>query len=242
MKYIVTGNEMKEYDNNTITHQGISGLKLMENAAKAVFAKVMSLKILDKKVLIVCGIGNNGGDGLALARMLVEEGWEVDVCIVGNIVKSTESFQIQHERLRKLPIDFISKETLIKCDSNNYSVIVDALFGVGLSREIGGEYADIIAKCNALEGYKLAVDIPSGVCADNGRILGCAFRADTTVTFAFGKVGLYLYPGAVFAGETEVADIGITELAFEKNPKITEAAITRRCGSFLTVYNRENEP
>ena len=218
MKYIVTGNEMKEYDNNTMTHQGISGLTLMENAARAMFVKIMSLKILDKKVLIVCGIGNNGGDGLALARMLVEEGREVDVCIVGNIDKGTESFQIQHQRLKKLPVGFISKEKVIKCETNKYSLIVDALFGVGLSREISGEYADIIEKCNALEGYKLAVDIPSGICADNGRILGCAFRADATVTFAFGKAGLYLYPGATFAGETEVADIGITELAFETNP------------------------
>lgn len=218
MKYIVTGDEMKEYDNNTIAHIGIPELALMENAAKALFEKVKSLGIVDKKVLIVCGIGNNGGDGLALARLLLQEGFEVTVYIAGDVIKGTESFREQLKRLEALSPCFINKDELIRSESDTYSVIVDALFGVGLSREITGDYAEIIKKCNALQGYKLAVDIPSGICANTGRVFGCAFQADGTVTFAFKKLGLCLYPGASHAGEVQVGDIGITEQAFEDNP------------------------
>lgn len=218
MKYIVTGDEMKEYDNNTIAHQGIPALELMENAAEALFAKVMSFSIIPRKVLIVCGVGNNGGDGLALARLLLREGLEVAVCIVGRMEKATESFMVQWKRLEKLSPCVISKENLMNCEQGTYDLLVDALFGVGLSREIIGDYAHIIEKCNILQGYKLAVDIPSGICANTGKVLGCAFKADCTVTFAFQKVGICMYPGATYAGDIQVVDIGITEQAFEDNP------------------------
>lgn len=218
MKYIVTGDEMKEYDNNTITHQGITALELMENAAKALFEKVKSRGTLDKKVLIVCGIGNNGGDGLALTRLLLQDGFNVAVYIAGDVRKGTVSFSEQLMRLEALSPCFINKEELISSGTDTYGIIADALFGVGLSREIIGDYAEIVHKCNAMNGYKLAVDIPSGICANTGKVLGCAFRADCTVTFAFKKLGLCLYPGASYAGEIQVADIGITSHAFEDNP------------------------
>ena len=131
MKYIVTGDEMKEYDNNTIEHIGTPALELMENAAKALFSKVMNLDRPHQKVLIVCGIGNNGGDGLALARLLLQEDKDVTVCIVGKLEKATESFAVQWKRLEELSPCFISKEDLINSDKDTYDVIVDALFGVG---------------------------------------------------------------------------------------------------------------
>ncbi len=218
MKYIVTGDEMKEYDNNTITHIGIPAPELMENAAKALLDTIMKLDGKLKKTLIVCGVGNNGGDGLALARLLLAKKQEVHVCVVGDCSKGTESFKMQINRLDTLSVRFITKEELLSIENNIYDIVVDALFGVGLSREIIGDYARIIEKCNALTGYKLAVDIPSGICANTGRVLGCAFHADCTITFAFLKLGLCLYPGASYAGEIQVADIGITEQAFENNP------------------------
>lgn len=218
MKYIVTGDRMKEYDNNTIMRIGIPALELMENAAKALYEKVKGLDGVDKKILIVCGIGNNGGDGLALARLLTCEGYKVDVYIKGDVLKSTQSFREQLKRLEVFSACFINEEELENSNQDNYSIIVDALFGVGLSREITGEYADIIKKCNGLNGFKIAVDIPSGICANTGKVLGCAFKADCTVTFAFKKLGLCLYPGASYAGEIQVSDIGITEQAFKDNP------------------------
>lgn len=217
MKYIVTGDEMKEYDNNTIMNHGKTSLELMENAAKTLFKRVMLMYPV-KRVLIVCGTGNNGGDGLALARLLLKENVEVDVCIVGDTFKGTESFKVQLSRLDDLPVVYISKDTLLKTSLDKYCVIVDAMFGVGLSREINGDYRNIIEKCNELHGYKISVDIPSGICANTGKVLGCAFSADCTVTFAFGKLGLYLYPGTSYAGEIIVTDIGISEQAFEDNP------------------------
>ncbi|MBR4085184.1 MAG: NAD(P)H-hydrate dehydratase [Lachnospiraceae bacterium] len=217
MEYIVTGDEMKEYDNNTTMHHGKTALELMENAANALVAQIMQ-RCPVNRVLIVCGIGNNGGDGLALARLLHDENIIVDICITGDISKSTESFKVQLSRMEGLQVRFITKEELLDSSLDTYSVIVDAIFGVGLSREINGEYIHIIEKCNSFQGYKLSVDIPSGICANTGKVMGCAFRADCTITFAFGKLGLYLFPGAAYAGEIIVTDIGITEQAFEGNP------------------------
>lgn len=221
MKYIVTGDEMKEYDNNTIIHQGIPALELMENAAKNLFDHVCKFQPIEKKVLILCGVGNNGGDGLALARLLLQTDIAIDVCIMGDTNKGTESFKTQLSRLDSYCANFISKEEFLNSTVDKYSILIDALFGVGLSREIKGDYALIIEKCNTLQGYKLAVDIPSGICANTGKVLGCAFQADCTISFAYGKLGLYLYPGASYAGEIKIADIGITDVSFESNsPKI----------------------
>ena len=216
MQYLVTGKEMKEYDNNTIVYEGISGLELMENAAKALFREITALES-HKKVFIFCGVGNNGGDGLALARMLSKYGCEVIVSVLGNPVKATESFNHQKCLLEGFDLTWVDADALNNDLIKGFDIIVDALFGVGLSREILGEYAEAINCLNAAEAYKIAIDIPSGICADTGKVLGCAFRADLTVTFAFGKVGLYQYPGIQYAGKVVVHDIGITEKSFRGN-------------------------
>jgi NAD(P)H-hydrate epimerase len=147
----------------------------MENAAQALVDRIKSLNMVSVKVLIVCGIGNNGGDGLALARLLSQMDMEVEVCIVGDCAKGTESFKVQQKRLDGLPVCFITIENLLHSDDKKYDIVVDAIFGVGLSRDIKGVYADIIEKCNALTAYKLAVDIPSGICANTGKILDVHF-------------------------------------------------------------------
>ncbi len=216
MRFLVTGKEMKEYDNNTIVYGGISGLELMERAALALFEEITALE-RHNRVFILCGVGNNGGDGLALARMVSQSGCDVAVSIKGNMEKATDSFQHQKELLDGCLIKWVDAEEL-KEELKDYDVIVDALFGVGLSREISGTYAEIIQYLNKSDAYKVAVDIPSGICADTGRVLGCAFEADLTVTFAFGKIGLYQYPGAQFAGKVVIRDIGITKEAFREKP------------------------
>lgn len=217
MQFLVTGKEMKEYDNNTIVYGGISGLELMERAANALFEEIAALEN-HHKVFILCGVGNNGGDGLALARLLSKKGCEVTIAIKGNIEKATESFQHQKTLLVDCLVKWVDVEALDAELSERYDVIVDALFGVGLSRNIEGTYAEAIRCLNSYKAYKVAVDIPSGICADTGKILGCAFQADLTVTFAFGKIGLYQYPGANFAGKVVIRDIGIREEAFRENP------------------------
>lgn len=212
MRYLVTAQEMKQYDKNTIEYLGIPGPVLMERAALAAedLLKERFEAVKERtKVLIFAGTGNNGGDGLALARLLAADGYTADVRIVGNPEKATEQWKGQWQTLQHFPV---------KTDSNTqadeYNVIVDALFGVGLSRPVEGIYAEAVEEMNAAEGFKLALDVPSGICSDTGRVLGCAFCADATITFGFCKRGLVMYPGADYAGRVRIANVGIGPESF----------------------------
>lgn len=212
MKYLVTSQEMKQYDKNTIEYLGIPGPVLMERAALAAedFLKERFDAVKERtKVLIFAGIGNNGGDGLALARLLAADGYTVAVRLTGDPGKTTDQWNGQWRSLQHFPV---------KTDSNTpadeYNVIVDALFGVGLSRPVEGIYADAVKEMNAAKGFKLALDVPSGICSDTGRVLGCAFRADATITFGFCKRGLVMYPGADYAGQIRIANVGIGPESF----------------------------
>ena len=212
MKYLVTAQEMKQYDKNTIEYLGIPGPVLMERAALAAedFVKERFDAVKERtKVLIFAGMGNNGGDGLALARLLAADGYPVTVRLVGDPEKATEQWKGEWQILQHFPV---------KTDSNpkaeEYTVIVDALFGVGLSRPVEGIYAEAVEEMNAARGFKLALDVPSGICSDTGSILGCAFHADATITFGFCKRGLVMYPGAEYAGEIRTANVGIGPESF----------------------------
>lgn len=228
MKYIVTADEMREYDNNTITRIGIPAMVLMERAAMAVRDVILEKCEAPERVLIAAGTGNNGADGLALARLLSEAGCEVEICPVGNPRRRTQQYRQQLEILEHYPVKIWEQETAIKrlCkiskeEPRSFGVIVDAVFGVGLSKAVTGELGTAIEAMNLLQGCKVAVDMPSGICADTGKVLGVAFGADQTVTFGFQKLGLSLYPGVDYAGRIFVADIGITERAFfGREPKI----------------------
>ena len=168
------------------------------------------------KVLVVCGSGNNGGDGVAVARLLYLKGYNVTIYFAGNREKATE------ETKRQM---FIAEQYGVEI-SDEYpkdivDVIVDALFGIGLSREVTGKYAEILQKMTEQDGYKVAVDIASGISADTGAVMGTAFAADLTVTFGFIKAGQLLYPGAEYTGELKVADIGIDEQSlYEIKPEL----------------------
>ena len=218
MRFLVTAEEMRRYDTNTIEQIGVPGMVLMERAALAARDAVLEMQrdraqadIGRRKsaTLILAGVGNNGGDGLALARLLVEADERVIVWCVGDEEKASAQWKQQRHILKHYEVQFVNEPP--ECE---YDVLVDALFGVGLSREVTGNYAEAIRKFNELRGCKLALDVPSGICSDTGRVLGCAVKADRTVTFGFGKRGLYLYPGCEYAGEVQVADIGISERSF----------------------------
>ncbi len=222
MKYLVTSEEMKKYDTYTINEIGISGDVLMERAA--MFAVELILdhcknqkkEISGLKVLVVCGQGNNGGDGLAVARLLWDQDCKTDIYFIGNGKK------VSPEVGRQLNI--LQKYGIVPCSvfpNKEYDVIVDALFGIGLNREVSGEYADAIDKINEMNAWKLSLDIPSGIDSNSGRIWGKAVKADVTATFAFAKRGLYLYPGTEYAGEIKIGEIGINKLAFAgKEPEM----------------------
>lgn len=212
MKYLVSASEMKRYDSNTIEKIGIPACVLMERAAlAAVEAAEVHCAGLEgrKSALIMAGTGNNGGDGLAAARLLSEKGYQVEVWCVGNREKASGQWKQQMAILENYPVEFTEKP--VKAE---YTVLLDALFGVGLSREVSGEYKEAVDIFNSLEGWKLAMDLPSGVDSDTGKVWGCAVKADKTVTFGFCKKGLMLYPGYGYAGEVATAEIGISEKSF----------------------------
>ena len=217
MGYLVTASEMREYDRNTIERIGIPGMVLMERAALESFRILQELGKVRKgaSAFIFAGYGNNGGDGLALARLLSESGVCVEVGLVGKPEKATESWKLQRKILGSYPVSVNPFPAGKEPSRNAYDILVDALFGVGLSRNLEGEYALAVDTLNRMEGFKLALDLPSGVCGDDGYILGTAFRADLTVTFGFGKRGLFLYPGCENAGEVRTVDIGIGPGAFD---------------------------
>ena len=214
MRYLVTSAEMKQYDKATIERIGIPGPVLMERAALQTFAvlKERGCVIPYKKALILAGVGNNGGDGLVLARLLCEANLEVYVWVVGDEAKATDDFKLQKKILGSFPVQFVSVPS-----EKAYDIVVDALFGVGLSRPLEGKYKEAIERLNQMTGTKLAMDVPSGVSSDTGEILGASFDADLTVTYGFEKKGLYLYPGTTKTGEVILADVGIGWRAIGEN-------------------------
>ena len=211
MFYIADRSEMQEIDRLTIEDRGIPGILLMERAAVSVLEELNSIfkkKNISgpKRCLIVVEGGNNGGDGLALARQLYQQGDMVDVCYIHGISRVSDSFTYQLDIVKKLGISVTDR-----IGSDKYDIVVDGIFGVGLKRDIGEIWKDTIGIMNSMQGLKLAIDMPSGVDASSGQIRGCAFRADVTVTFGLEKRGLIFYPGCNMAGNVIVRDIGFAD-------------------------------
>ncbi len=199
---------MRRFDSYTTDEVGIPAAVLMERAALAAFGLIQDYMAghshRGRTVLVMAGCGNNGGDGLALARLLAEAGFEIEVWIVGDEARASGLWRQQRKILTHYPADFVTKPQ--RCE---YTIMIDALFGVGLSRELSGGFREAVEIFNRLSGRKLALDVPSGVDSDTGKIRGCAVRADETVSFGFCKRGLALYPGCEQAGKVVTADIGI---------------------------------
>ena len=204
MRYLPNGTQMSQADRFTIQETGIPSLVLMERAALKTVEMMHTRGIDTSRPLIVCGSGNNGGDGFAIARLLAEEGAAPRILFAGKESSLSEECKIQKQIAENLGIGIITE-----IPEEEYTVIIDAVFGVGLSREISGRYADIIAWMNEQDCCKVAVDIPSGVSSATGKILGIAFHADLTVAMACVKAGCEMYPGKNYAGETVAVPIGI---------------------------------
>lgn len=202
---------MKEIDRYSIEEIGIPALVLMEKAAGEV-VQLLS-EVVDEKeaVLAVCGIGNNGADAVAAARILHERGRDTTICLIGGEDKATEEMKRQLLIARNCGVPVRGKEAL-----DEYTIIIDGLFGIGLSRDIEGEYREVIEKINAGSHRVIAVDVPSGIHADTGRVMKAAIRAEWTVTFGYGKPGLYLYPGCEYAGKLYVRDIGFARKSLKQ--------------------------
>lgn len=205
MKYLLSAQEMKQCDINTMEHFGVPSEVLMERAALSVVSEIQHRHLNTDNVLCVCGSGNNGGDGIAIARLLWLKGANVMISFVGNETKATKQTSMQLSIARAYGIPIVTE---IPKDQK-FTLILDCLFGIGLVREITGSYYELIDKLNQMSGTKIAVDIPSGICADDGSVMGIAFRADYTVTFGFTKLGQILYPGTEYCGVLIEKNMGI---------------------------------
>lgn len=212
MQYLLNCSQMKRADRFTIEEIGVPSMVLMERAALAVAEEMLNAGCAQERILAVCGMGNNGGDGLAIARLLYLKGCKVFVECVGNPDKMTAETRQQYKIVKNYQIPIVNNP-----DYREYTTIVDALFGVGITRQVEGIYRQKIQAVNDSGARIWSVDIPSGVDGDTGRVLGAAIRANETITFAFGKIGHVLYPGRACAGHLLVKDIGIYPVANEED-------------------------
>ncbi|MGX7351571.1 YjeF family domain-containing protein [Enterococcus canis] len=205
MTQLVTAAEMKACDQFTIQEIGVPSMVLMEHAALSALDTLEQSYDLSN-TLILCGSGNNGGDGYALARLLHLKGYTVSIAELGTTTPSAENQQQQ-----KI-CTFYQIPTFTRVpDLFGVTTIVDAIFGIGLDRTISDELIEMVTLINESGIDVLALDIPSGIHADTGAVMGAAIEAKQTLTFQFNKVGMTIDPGLACAGEILIADIGISD-------------------------------
>jgi len=216
---LATAAQMKELDRQAIEERGIPSIDLMEKAAEGVMKAALELlpeRPSKCRAAVFCGTGNNGGDGIAAARMLRNRGLQVRAFLVGNYERMTPDALEETRRLSEAGIEleqFEQDDLSQSVWARGSHVIIDAVFGFGLSREIAeaSDFGAAIRLMNECAAPVVAADIASGVEASTGRVLGCAVRADRTVTFTLAKIGQAVGDGELHAGETIVWDIGIPE-------------------------------
>lgn len=211
---LVSAKQMQVLDRYTIECCNVPGALLMESAGRAVVREILPwCSAPEARVLVVCGAGNNGGDGFVVARHLHLLGVAVDVTLVGDLAKIAGDAQSNFLRLAKLGLTVADWGQAPPARVDGYAVIVDAILGTGLARAVEGAAAAAIECINAArpKSRVVAVDLPSGLDADTGQVLGKCVTADLTVTMGLPKPGLILEPGASFAGRVKVARIGICD-------------------------------
>ena len=215
---LATAKQMRELDRRAIEERGIPSIELMEKAARGVAKAALELggRKLRKKMSVFCGSGNNGGDGIAAARMLFLRGVRVRVFLTGQYEKLTPDAMEMAGRLSECglqmePFDPSCEEQCAWVMESD--VIIDAMLGVGLSREIKEDslIGAAIARINRAPGAVVAADIATGVDADTGRVLGTAVKADRTVTFSLAKAGQFVGKGKLYSGDVQVQEIGIPQ-------------------------------
>ncbi len=215
MQRLVTSDEMREMDKRTIEEIRIPGLILMENAGIGVVRCVE--KILSppdgKHVMIFCGKGNNGGDGMVVARHLHNKGMNAEVILIGEKEKIKGDALVNFHILQNMGVPIVEIKTRRVLEKfKQVDLIVDGLLGTGISGEVTGLMADVIRWINGTGVPVVSIDLPSGLGSDDGEFQGVCVRADHTMTMAKLKRGLVLYPGREIAGCVSVVDIGIPEI------------------------------
>ncbi|MBO5425846.1 MAG: NAD(P)H-hydrate dehydratase [Lachnospiraceae bacterium] len=210
MKYIVSGEEMARIDEYTVNVVGLPQMVLMERAALEMYDFIKSKFPHNSRILVVVESGNNGGDGVALARILKGAGYDVEVYWVNGLNKTSDAFEQQRRIAKKLGVKFLDEIV-----NYGYDIVVDAIFGVGLNRNVTGKQAEAINLINDMDAFTIAIDIPSGIDSLTGFVLGCAVRADATITFEHIKLGMLRGIGYEYSGQVRIVDIGFPKQAVD---------------------------
>jgi len=217
---IATVAQMRAMDQSAIEDFGIPETILMENAGLAAYRVLRDrFPLVGRRILVLCGSGNNGGDGLVVARKILSDGGQPQVLLLGDPTRYRGASAVNWEIIQRLGIEVISYSTtaivedlLSACD-----LIVDGILGTGLSKPVKGHYAEVIERVNASDRPVISLDIPSGIHGDTGQVMGTAVHADLTVAFGLPKIGNILYPGYQYGGT-----LVISHIAFP--PELTRAA------------------
>ncbi|AOY76319.1 bifunctional ADP-dependent NAD(P)H-hydrate dehydratase/NAD(P)H-hydrate epimerase [Clostridium formicaceticum] len=217
---VLKNEEMRKLDEIAINTYKIPGIILMENAGISVVEEIeKSLASKEnKKIAVISGLGNNGGDGFVITRHLMNKGIQVITYIVGDTSMIKGDAKINFDILEKMKAFIVkleSSEDIIQFqeDLQQYSILVDALLGTGLQRTVEGIMREVILKMNASKKEIIAVDIPSGINGNDGKVQGVAVEAKKTITFQLPKIGNILFPGSYYGGALLVKNIGIPKEA-----------------------------
>lgn len=212
--------EIQKLDEIAVQKIGIPSIALMENAGRSVAQEVLRhlKRFSQKHVSIICGLGNNGGDGFVCARHLINHNVRIKIFLIGNPDHLKNDAALNYKILRnlKIPIHVIDSTVSLKTLDvylKKSKIVVDAIFGVGLNRVITGPFKTVIEKINSAKAYVISVDVPSGLDATIGKIYGVCIRAKMTVTFSFFKKGFFINQGSRHVGKIVLVDIGIPSIS-----------------------------
>ncbi len=213
---VLNSSQMREADRRTVDDIGISSLVLMENAGRQAVAamEAMHSDLLERQVAVLCGRGNNGGDGFVVARTLAQRGVEVSVFLLGRVSDVRGDARTNLEILGRLGLTVVEVADsqaweLHFSEVSDCTLIVDAIFGTGLNAPLSGLIESVVADVNASGIPVVAIDLPSGLSADSAEPIGPSIEAGLTVTLAAPKLPLVLPPAETRAGDIVIADIGI---------------------------------
>ncbi|WP_420385651.1 NAD(P)H-hydrate dehydratase [Roseivirga sp.] len=232
MQKILSAKQIREADLYTIKNEPISSIDLMERAAQAFADRFVQIVSKQKSVFVVCGVGNNGGDGLAITRLLRETGYQVD-CLLIRYGSLSDDCQINLNRLDGKVKEVQPRGLVIDaCD-----VIIDALFGSGLNRPVEGDLSEVIRQINSAPCQVVSVDIPSGLFADEVNLSGAIIRADYTITFQLPKLSFLIPETGKYAGYWWNEDIGLNK-EFISNQESNYYLMDRSVKDFLPHRGR----
>jgi len=208
---LVTAKQIRDMDRMAIRERNIPGTTLMLNAAEHIATEAMKHVPAGGCVAVFCGTGNNGGDGIGAAALLTDKGVSVRTFLIGNeddLTPDAANMNVRYASLGGSLEPFTPSVDLVDYVSS-CSVVIDALFGIGLNADLKNDALSAISVINSSRALVISADIPSGVHADTGAVMGDAVKADITITFTFAKPGHFVEPGCIYCGELHVCDIGI---------------------------------